>query len=166
MDFHINLFYMGAVMPCRDKFPPYMTTVWIFSTISINKLLIPSFEIFSLALNASFHILLLVKGTPAEAWIWLSRTLIYFEKFMTACLTQSPVPQVIYLLQTFPVLWPRVLQGHLSCGLDKRSFFLQHLLGKLNWRNPTTVVFCLYIQRSACISYCTLKCTVDQQRCC
>ncbi len=28
------------------------------------------------------------------------------KKFMTACLTQCPVPEVIYLLQTFSILWP------------------------------------------------------------
>lgn len=28
------------------------------------------------------------------------------KKFMTVCSTQCPVPEVIYLLQTFAVLWP------------------------------------------------------------
>lgn len=28
------------------------------------------------------------------------------KKFMTACLTQCPVPEVIYLLKTFTFLWP------------------------------------------------------------
>lgn len=91
--FHLNLLYMWAVMLCKGKLQPYMTTTWILWTISITKLLISSFEILASALKASSYILMHLNGTPAEGWIWLSRTLIYIVRNSWLCArhnVQSP----------------------------------------------------------------------------
>lgn len=96
------------------------------------------------------------------------------KKFLTACLTQCPAPEVIYLLQAFSILWPclRFLQGHLSCRLAKRKKNSCSIkLEKLSWMNPTAVVFCLYAQRfehesAAPSEYFIYSKRVDQQEYC
>lgn len=89
------------------------------------------------------------------------------KKFMTVCLTQCPVPEVIYLLQTFTVLWPCLKFYRVtSAVVCLKDIFPAAIDGKINLKEPpTAIVFCLYTQRfehgislyHPCISCSTLK---------
>lgn len=81
------------------------------------------------------------------------------KKFMTVCSTQCPVPEVIYLLQTFTVSWP-CLKFHrvTSAVVWLKENVPAAFDGKINFEEPPLQQF------SACIlkglnmeSVCTIR---------
>lgn len=66
------------------------------------------------------------------------------KKFMTVCLTQCPVLEVISWLQTVTVLWPCLTYtGSPQQWIGRNKFLLRYLMGKLTRRNPNRNSFCL-----------------------
>lgn len=91
------------------------------------------------------------------------------KKFMTVCLTQCPVPEVIYLLQTFTVLWP-CLQFYraTSAVVWLKEIFPAAFDGKIKLEEPHCSSFLpvhakVWTWRQyPCVSYCTLNSTAGE----
>lgn len=124
-----------------------MISALILWTISSTKLLISSLEILGSALkflhfNAS-------QWDPSWGMDLAEQHFdIVCKKFMTMCLTQCPVPEVIYFLQTFTVLWPCLKFYRVTSAVVwLKVIFLAAFDGKLTAGTPTAIVFCLCTHR-------------------
>lgn len=118
----------------QEKFQPYVTTALIFANHQHYQII--GVFLWDTRLSPKYKFLHFNASQWESSWgtdLPEQDFDIVCKKFMTVCLTQCPVPEVIYLLQTFTFLWP-CLKFHrvTSAAVWVKEVFPLAFDGKIN----------------------------------